>query len=365
MSVSFQKSTLAKGSVIFIVLSLAIIIGILIWTTDHETWSHFSEFQLSVVPLIIGLAILRWLVDGMAFVSMAKHSAHSKIKLTRATLIRLEGNFVGTALPILVGTMSMHAYLLRKEKMKIHESVAITALRAILPIFIFIINIPIYFLVKTGFTEGKFFSQLLKVISLPIAFIVVFIILTLFYPDKIKNLASSLIRWWGKIKVFHIERIMKIEEKYFHEIDQLSKIFWTYLRERKLTLILASIWIFMAFFLEYIIAYYILIGFGFHPPLIKVLAIQSLIRPIILFAPTPGGAGFWEFTYLGFFSLYMPQYLIGIAVLFWRLIITYIPAIIGSLFLSKDLHRHSKLRDIIQEHQGLSEQEQIENNEET
>ncbi|MFO7889226.1 MAG: lysylphosphatidylglycerol synthase transmembrane domain-containing protein [bacterium] len=348
---------LAKGSMVFICISLAVMIGILFWTTDSETWDSFQKFNLYYIPILLTLATLKWVIDGMAFVSMAKHSAHCNLSLKRATLIRLESNFVGSVVPVLVGTVSMHAYLLHREKMRTGESIAITALRAILPIVIFLFNIPIFFVVKTGFSEDQFFTSLLKVVTIPILLIVAFILITLFYPRTIKSIASSAIRKWGKVKFFHVERILALEEKFFKEIDHFSKIFRLFLKKRKLTLGLAIFWILFSFIIEFFIAIAILKGFGFNPPIINCLAIQFLIRPIIYFAPSPGGAGFWEFTYLGVFSMYMPHHLIGISVLIWRILITYIPVIIGGIFLTREFRYDSKLKETMIEKGGIPDEE--------
>ena len=109
----------------------------------------------------------------------------------------------------------------------------------------------------------------------------------------------------------------------------------------------ASGWILLAFVADYFLALLILWGFGFQPPLVRALAVQFLMKPLIYFAPTPGGAGIWEFTYLGFFSLFMPQHLIGVAVLIWRLLVTYLPSVAGIFFLVKEFHGDEQLRRLL------------------
>jgi len=349
MALGFKKSILVKGFALFIVLSVVVMVGILIWTTDQTTWFLLKEFQWIFVPVLLGLGIVRWFLDGMAFVTMAKHGSRSSIRLGRAVVIRLEGSLVASVVPVLVGTFSMHAYLLHKEKMGLSESMAMTVLRAILPVFLFLFNIPILLLMRKDAAGGKFFTRFIEIISLPLVVIVVFFIFTLFFPDKIKAMASSLVRWWGRVKFIHIEKVVALEERLFHEIDQFSKIFWTYLKKRKLMLLKAAGWILSAFLADYFIALAILWGFGFQPSLVRGLMVQFLIQPIIFFAPTPGGAGIWEFTYLGFYSLFMPQHLIGVAVLVWRLLLTYFPTVIGAFFLTREFRRDRKLKKIILE----------------
>ena len=208
MSIKLKKSTLAKGFTLFVILSLAVMVGILLWTTDKETWNYTTHFQWVYVPVLVILGIVRWLFDGRAFVTMAKHGSHSTISVLKAAIIRLEGTLVASVVPVLVGTFSMHAYLLHKEKLRLHESVAITVLRAILPVFLFLLNIPILIYMKTDPNGGKFFTEFLKVISLPVVAVIVFFVYTLFYPEKIKGWASKLVRWYGRHKKKHVDRVL-------------------------------------------------------------------------------------------------------------------------------------------------------------
>jgi uncharacterized protein (TIRG00374 family) len=357
MGFTIKKSTLTKGFLVFVLLSVAVMVGILVWTTEAETWAQLAQFRWIFVPVLLTLGIVRWMLDGMAFVALSKSDTSPSMRIGRTTVIRLEGSLVAAIVPILVGTFTMHAYLLHKEKMKLSTSMAITVLRAILPVFLFLLNIPILFWMKDDPSSGRFFTQFIKVISLPLVIIIVFFVFTLFYPNQIKKAASGIVRWWGRIKFIRIERILELEERLFHEIDQFSKIFWIYMRKGKRTLLEATGWILAAFMADYFIAFTILWGFHFSPPILWGLAIQFLMRPILYLAPTPGGAGIWEFTYLGFFSLFMSQHLIGVAVFIWRIVLTYIPCIVGVYFLSREFRQDGHLRQIILEKGELPEED--------
>lgn len=348
MAIRIKKSIVLKGVVLFVLLSVGVMVGILIWTTKRETWQQLIHFQWSFIPLVIGFGILRWYLDGMAFVIMAKHGSKSQLRVNRAAEIRLEGNLIAHVLPMLMGLFS-HVYLLYKEKMEFSEAFAITSLRATLPVFFFLLNIPILLFMKDDPNSSKFFSQFMQLISIPIVVVVILFIITLFYPSHIKKGASKFVRWCGKIKIIHIEKMIAIENRLFHEIDQYSNILWTYLKKKKYMLFSASGCIFLAFLADYFIALSIIWGFGYHPPLLRALSIQFLMRPIIFFAPTPGGTGIWDFTYLGFFSMFLPQYMIGVGVLLWRLMLTYIPVVVGSIVLTKDIRSDKKMRKIILE----------------
>ncbi|MBN1781560.1 flippase-like domain-containing protein [bacterium] len=348
MGLRIKASTINKGLWVTVLLSIAVMVGILLWTTEQQTWDHLTHFRWPFIPLILLLGVVRWFTDGMAFVTMAKHGSRSSVKPWRAASIRLEGSLVGNMVPVLVGNFTMHAYLLHKEKLRIHESMAITVLRAILPVFIFILNIPILMFMKGDPTGGKFFNALVKAISLPIVAIVIAMVITLFYPERIKHFAMIIVHWCSHIKIIPRNKLFAVQKRLFREINQFSRIFWTYLRGRKLMLLGATAWLAFSFFIDYILAMCILWGFGIHiPSFWKAIAFQNLIRPIIFFALTPGGVGVYELTYLGFFSLYMPQHLIGISVLIWRMVLTYLPSVAGAFLLLREFKQDTKLKTML------------------
>ena len=90
------------------------------------------------------------------------------------------------------------------------------------------------------------------------------------------------------------------------------------------------------FLMEFCVAILILSGFGIEFQLIKTIGIQFLLKSFLYFAPTPGGSGINEFSYMGFFTLYAPKYLVGISVLMWRAIAYYVSVIFGGIFIIKE-----------------------------
>ncbi|HHS14298.1 MAG TPA: flippase-like domain-containing protein [bacterium] len=359
MGVRIRKSVLKKGITLFFLLSLAVMVGILLWTTESDTWTLLGRFRPEFIPLLFGLAALRWMVDGMAFVTMVKDHPRKVLTLRRAVEIRLQGSLVANVLPVVLGSFTMHTYLLNKERLNLSESMAMTVLRAVLPVFIFLVNIPILIFLGSDPRQETLFLRLMEVISLPMALIIVFFTYTLFFPHRIKKAASALIRWWGRTRIIHMERVIAWEEKTFREVDQFSRILWGYLRHRRGVIFRSAGWLSSAFLIDYLIGLAIIWGFGIHPPWLYAVLLQCLMRPIIYLAPTPGGAGVWDLTYLGFFALYLPQSIIGVAVLIWRLLISYLPALAGALVLVHEFRRDRRLKNILEKRGVFTDEELI------
>lgn len=348
MGSQVKASILKKGLVVFIVVSFGAMAGILIWTTKKETWIRVADFRPVFIPVLLGLSTLRWFLDGMTLKCMADRISHATLGVRRATVIRLEGNMMGNVLPIFLGVFSTHSYLLHKEKMSWSESSAVAVMRAVMPILVFLGVIPVLFLLRSDPGNGKFFERFIEVISLPVLVIVAAGAGTLFYPHQIKKAVSRLLKWGGRIKPLHSKRFLAVEERLFHEIDQFSLILWSYLREKKRLLLSMAFWVLVTFLADACVALSIVWGFGLTVSVWRALAVLFLIWPISYLVPLPGGAGVLEFSFLGFFSMYMPHELTGVAVLLWRLLLTYLPAAAGSYYLIREVEADPKLNRLLQ-----------------
>ena len=343
-----KSSVLKKGLVVFFVISILAVACILIWTTKKDTWVQVSHFRLIFLPLILGLSVLRWYLDGMTLRCMADPQSPSTLDIGRATVIRLEGNMVANVLPVFLGILSTHAYLLHKEKMSWSESTAVSMMRAVLPVFLFLGTLPVLSFMRLDIHSGKFFQKFIQVVSFPVLAIVVVAAITFFFLREIKTAVSVLFRWSRKVKIIRADKMLVVAEKLFEGINRFSHVFWSYLRGKKRLLFRMGFWILATFVADSFVALAILWGLGYTAPFWNALAILFLLWPVAYLAPVPGGAGVLEVSYLGFFSLFMPKDMTGMAVLLWRLFLTYLPAAAGIYYLVLEFKNDPKLGRLLQ-----------------
>ena len=322
--------------VAFVVISIITLAVILRLTVCEQTWQQLAQFNTNYLILLAIAIILRWIFDGLSLLSLINGNANLKINLWQAIKMRLKCIFVGIAVPVLLGSTAFQVYLLNREKVSLGESTAITSIRAILPILLFVIFVPIFML--SGFQNGfeVFFAKFLKIVSLPIILSLFFFTLAVILPAWIKRMFCLLIKAIQKIKLFKIKSIDKAVSWFNTEIDRLHTSLSAYHKHGKWSLVQSLFWILMMFLMEFSVAILILSGFGIKLPLLKAVVIQFLLKSFLYFAPTPGGSGINEFSYMGFFTLYAPKYLVGIAVLMWRGLAYYVSVIFGGIFIIKE-----------------------------
>ncbi len=331
-----------KGLYLYISISLIALLALLVFTSDRQTWKAITRFNFSFLPLLILATALKWLCDGLSIDILVRGGSKVRIGVWKATEMRMQSSFLAIAFPVLFSSTSYQGYLLYRENISPGRSAGITAFRAILPLFLFLLLIPLPFTSYPGIKVNLLFSRILKGIFLPIGLALFFFILAIFFPSRIKAFSAWVIERLPKLKVLKPDKVGKVKEEAFKEVDLLSEQLSHYLTKGKKSLLFAEGSILFSFFWEFAISLIICWGWGIKPPLFRFFLIQLLLRPILYFAPTPGGSGVSELSYAGFFALFVPKYLVGVSVLLWRIWTSYLGMIWGGIGVASSLKKGLK-----------------------
>ena len=332
----------------YIFLSLGAIVTILVLTVGKKGWSDFFNLRIwYVIPIMIA-ATARWMFEGLGMKVLINSGSKLRINLWQAMKMRLECTFASIAVPIIVGTSMFQVYLLTKKKLSVGESVSITAIRDVLPLLILFLSIPVFLLL--GFRGGERFLMIFaRVAALPIFIILLFFVLIFFQPDRIKKFFSGVLNFFERRHRLKAEKIHQLRETIHQNVDILSDSLKLYFMERKKSLFIAALCFLGMFLTEFSVAYFIIKGLGLHPAWMHSYSIQFFLKSILCLAPSPGGSGFNEFTYMGFFSIFLPNHLVGGSVLLWRFFNAYLPVIVGGVLLTKELRVKKSVMSTLQE----------------
>jgi uncharacterized protein (TIRG00374 family) len=77
--------------------------------------------------------------------------------------------------------------------------------------------------------------------------------------------------------------------------------------------------------------YFVLRMLGIHVHFVDMLLIQTLITFILYFAITPGGSGLAELVSTAVMLIYVPRVLMPSYILLWRIIVSYLTVVVGSV----------------------------------
>jgi uncharacterized protein (TIRG00374 family) len=89
------------------------------------------------------------------------------------------------------------------------------------------------------------------------------------------------------------------------------------------------------YFAQVVLLWAVFAALGAPIPFLRGVASIALLLFLIVFMPTPGSAGLGEAVFLLLFRGVVPTYILGVAVLIWRVYFQYLSSAIGALFSSK------------------------------
>ena len=331
-----KKSKTIKFSIIIsVIFSIAIILLILLLTTDARTFNYLAttSIQYEFFFMALLLQIFSWFIWGARLKVLSNASDKTvTIGLWESTKIVIANLFLAGITPSMAGGEPVRIYLLNKNGLSIGSATASVLGERVLDAIFILLCVPFAF-----FVFSQYIDVLLIQIGLVIG-IVVFIIgivlfaITVKYPNKTK---SFLIFLSNKIsKLFKKKKIKySIKNKINTEVDNFHKsIIFFISGEKKVFFIVGSLTI--AYWTTiFMIPSMILLGLGLEPFFIPSYAAQVLLIVIIMMPTTPGSAGVTEGVIAGMYgALISSSFLIGIFVLIFRFITFHINLIVGVIF---------------------------------
>lgn len=331
-----KKSKTIKFSIIIsVIFSIAIILLILLLTTDARTFNYLAttSIQYEFFFMALLLQIFSWFIWGARLKVLSNASDKTvTIGLWKSTKIVIANLFLAGITPSMAGGEPVRIYLLNKNGLSIGSATASVLGERVLDAIFILLCVPFAF-----FVFSQYIDVLLIQIGLVIG-IVVFIIgivlfaITVKYPNKTK---SFLIFLSNKIsKLFKKKKIKySIKNKINTEVDNFHKsIIFFISGEKKVFFIVGSLTI--AYWATiFMIPSMILLGLGLEPFFIPSYAAQVLLIVIIMMPTTPGSAGVTEGVIAGMYgALISSSFLIGIFVLIFRFITFHINLIVGVIF---------------------------------
>lgn len=99
----------------------------------------------------------------------------------------------------------------------------------------------------------------------------------------------------------------------------------------------------VCFMSKFAVAYFIVRGLGMRPSFIQVVLLQMVVILINYFFPTPGASGSAELSSAALMSAVVPKGLIGVYVILWRILTTYVAVGVGGGVVLHELGKKEKV----------------------
>lgn len=294
---------------------------VIYFTVDIHTLHHLDRFQpwslaLALVFLIIGLYF-----DGIRLMHLVSISGE-KIRLIEAVQVVFSNYFLALLTPGAAGGAVAQVLFLRKAGIPTGKATVLIVVRTLLSIFFLILCLPVVFYYDPNIMPGLSENQLTIVSA-----ILVTLILGMTWLFR-----TSLPYYW----------LVALTKRFSHKYRR--RIFLIYRDVRGAVFMLSSAPISMCkVFIEsaisllalYSVVPILFMGMGIEVNIPQIMGRMILLNILLYFAPTPGGSGIAEGGFVFLFSSFLPSGTVGIAAVAWRIIVEYLPFIIGLYFTIK------------------------------
>jgi len=307
---------------ILLIVLVAGISGIAIYfTVDIHTLRHLNKFQpwsLFVALILLGIGLY---FDGTRLMHLV-HISGEKIRLIEAVQVVFGNYFLALLTPGAAGGAVAQVMFLRRAGVPIGKATVLVVVRTLLSIIFLLICLPIVFYYDPGILPG-ISDNVLAIVSAGIVVSILGII-GLFRTSGFNYLLVVLTK-----KLSHNRR---------------RRIFAIYRDVRGAVLMLSSapasmFKVFMESIISLLALYSIVpilfMGMGVAVNFLQIIGRMILLNILLYFAPTPGGSGIAEGGFIFLFSSFVPSGTVGIAAVAWRMIVEYLPFVIGLYFTIK------------------------------
>ena len=329
-----KPKTMKIHIILSMVLSIAIIILILVFTIDAKTIEHLSTISIryEFFAAAMALNVLYWILWGARLKVLSNAiDKDVKIGLRESTKIVITNLFLGCITPSMAGGEPVRIHLLNKNGLSIGAATASVLGERLLDAIFLLICVPFaFFIFKDRIDVG--FIQ----IGLSIG-IIVFVIGVILFAYAIKNPEKTkalLIFINEKLSRFSKKKKGKksIVNKINREVDNFHNSMVFFLSDGKKAFFKAGILTVIFWSTGFMIPSMILLGLGLDAFIVESYAAQVLLVIIVMMPTTPGSAGVTEGAAAALYSVLIGSSLIGVFVLLFRFISYHMNLIAGAIF---------------------------------
>ena len=303
---------LVKIFVAFLILTSLVISGL---TFKSETFKALKSVHKGFLVLALFLSFLALFINALRIKYITFLMTKKYISIKYSLKVLLTGMFLTGITPFQTGGTLLQMYLLHKKKISIGESASILIFAGITYAFFVAIAIPFLIL------KGEIPINSVFIYSMCVYFILfISLFAVLLKPLEIRDFFKKKMR-------------LKKGSRFLSLLDELVLIRQSFIRAFKSPLgFLFVLFLTITYMLIfYLIAPILLYSFGIHVNVIRLILVQMIIIVLTFMLPTPGAVGGIEALFMLFLKPIVPNYLLGIVVLLWRFIVSYIPTFIGGI----------------------------------
>ncbi len=319
----------------FCFFSILIIAIILLTTAGPKTWLALQELRGVYLLFALGIFIAMTFFDILRL-QVLTSALGIHIPLFYGLKTILAYYFLSAITPAATGGEPLMVYMLKKKGVGVGKGTCIVVIRGLLLISFIAIGGPIIVCFHSELLYNTSLWVVFVGIAVLLTTLIIFLAYALYKPKKGERLIEKILHLLERLPWFK-KHVPSLIEKVDGWIDELSFSLKYFVREKKLHLLLATVWTVMFMVCNYSLAYVLLKGLNYDISILTVFMVQIVLYFFLYFSPTPGGSGVAEGGFYLFFAPLVPHHLLGVLIVLWRFFTVYLGVFMGAFVIMKTL----------------------------
>ncbi|HUX20333.1 MAG TPA: lysylphosphatidylglycerol synthase transmembrane domain-containing protein [Spirochaetia bacterium] len=337
---SKRKRKISKSTIrvlVFAGLTL-LTLGIVVhFTFSKETVSALRSFHPLYLLVLFGIWMVSFGLDAASF-GFYTRGTDERLKFGAAIRAAAFRVFFNLITPFGFGGQPFVIYFLQREGVPPGKGSSIVLIKLI------VVSSYVFFGAIAGFVFFHTHIENAEVLNvffyataaIQVAFIAL-IVAGILRPRIVIRLLTALGRLGHRFGI--VKNPGRFRHQLVHEVYLAKSSFKRYFRQHLFSFFMGTLCIGVIYTVEVITLWVIFLGLGVRLPFSTGIALGSLFLFLLSFLPTPGAAGLGEGAFVVLFSSVVPYYLLGVAVILWRLFYNYLTSILGAIFSSRHFSR--------------------------
>lgn len=317
-----------KRLLLLTLATLLIIGGIIFFTADLRTLKAIRNMDANFFILGILFFLLEFSFDAVRLKVLVDGTGHSLRLLESYKLVAFQV-FFDVITPFSFGGQPFQIYMLHKRK--VSGGSAATAVMTKLffgAIALMVIVIWALFFQSGIFIRAPLFKVMIQATGIILFIMLLFFIAGLYSPRPTFAALNAFFLVLWKLKITrHPE---KMKRRIMRQMIMAKRSFDGYIGHRFLHFMLGFLLSFLMILSSILMLLCFIRGFGIPIGLWEGIALTASLIFIITFLPTPGSSGLGEGVFFLLYKNYIPEYMIGVIILLWRIFFHYIYAFLGA-----------------------------------
>lgn len=337
---AFSIKTIRKGIIYFVFLSLTSFTVLFFYNNTTEVVQVLKNVNLFYLPVALFMAGLDlWIGGYRNHIFAARYQPEiSKWVCFKANLANI---FLGAVTPSQSGGGPAQIYIWYRAGITLTQAFTISLVNWFSTLLFFPLSalLAIYFIGDEF--SGNLFPLLLKSGFSIFTTVFLVVIIAFWKPIWIGKGARLLAGVLGNLNPKWKEKLNGWGEKTYEAVqgyqvsckETLLKYPWLMPASFLLTVVL--------YFNKFCLAYVLVLGMGATADFWTVIAVQVVLQFVLYFAPSPGGSGIAEFSIAVLMASILATDLIPVFTLLHRIFLLFLPAVIGSFVVLRELKKHA------------------------